>query len=926
MFSFLWGLIERGLKLSARFVDSKRMFDIEFAVALQRLGLEHTSDGSRQKIMLLSDLGKSYFRRYQHSNEPTDLELAIEVMRQAISGNPDGYFIKIETLVNLGAAYLSRYERHGDQSDCDTALEYFERSLLLPESNEGKPDALSNIAVLYRVRFERQGQLADITAEIHYLGQAISLYPDDHKRKLELLTRLANLYTDEYERSNNLSTLQQGIEYCAQQVQLMPIENPNRPRALQDLASLCYKRIDHLEELTDIDNAISCFKHLVSLFPDSHPDKPFVLNYLARSYQMRVQHVDDLSDIENAIAHQSQAVSLVPDSHEVKGGFLHDLGSSYQCRFKRLGKVADIDKAVDYQRQAVSLTPCGHRRRLLVLASAGSAHYHRFQCLGYISDINKATDYLVEAVSCTADDDASKPDKLNTLGVTYYTRYHALNELPDINNAITCLSQAVVLTPDNSVEKPRTLGNLGVSYMYRFRSQDDRSDIIQALDYLGMSANVCLSQEASLAPYGSMERTRQLGNLGIACIYGSQSQGDRSDLDQAIEYLRKAVLLTSPHHSSKPGRLIALGDAYQLRFEGFGSPQDSNKAIACQIEGLSLYPDGHADKPPALLRLSESCMYHTEESSLSDEEKRRVAVTSFREAAQSQTGDPYTRFRAARAWACMFFLEDADRQLAYQRAMELLPQIVWLGATIDQRYKRITDLGDIATEAASFAISRGTYDKALEWLEEGRSIVWNQILQLRTPLQELLAADPELANCLEVVGRQLEHAGSKSPIMPMTTNNTSNLEQDAEHHRHLAYEWDKLINRARAIPGFQNFMRPRTGKELLRIAKDGPVVVINVHSWRCDALILQPNSHEIAHIPLERFSHDKAVDARVDLVKLLGTGGDRARGFKRSNSCSRPEETFKRALAVLWLDVVKPIFDILGYTVGGVVWGLYFCR
>lgn len=81
-----------------------------------------------------------------------------------------------------------------------------------------------------------------------------------------------------------------------------------------------------------------------------------------------------------------------------------------------------------------------------------------------------------------------------------------------------------------------------------------------------------------------------------------------------------------------------------------------------------------------------------------------------------------------------------------------MPELVGLGTTIDRRYTILTGTGDIAKQAASYAISHKNYSRALEWLEQGRSVVWNQILQLRTPVDDLSKVNPALAQRLEEVG------------------------------------------------------------------------------------------------------------------------------------------------------------------------------
>lgn len=49
------------------------------------------------------------------------------------------------------------------------------------------------------------------------------------------------------------------------------------------------------------------------------------------------------------------------------------------------------------------------------------------------------------------------------------------------------------------------------------------------------------------------------------------------------------------------------------------------------------------------------------------------------------------------------------------------------------------------------------YETALEWLKQGCSIVWDQLLSLRTLIDALHAVDPTLANVLTRVSMALEH-------------------------------------------------------------------------------------------------------------------------------------------------------------------------
>ena len=248
-----------------------------------------------------------------------------------------------------------------------------------------------------------------------------------------------------------------------------------------------------------------------------------------------------------------------------------------------------------------------------------------------------------------------------------------------------------------------------------------------------------------------------------------------------------------------------------------------------------------------------------------------------------------------------------------------------MGQTILARYNKLTSLGTIASKAAAAAISAEQYDAALEMLEQGRSVVWNQLLQLRTPFDALHEVQPTLANDLLRVSKALEQASSRG--MDLRDLSTSSdlefsIEEIAQGHRRLAEEWEMLVKRAKCIPGFEDFLRPKKLAQLCRAADAGPVVVINVHKRRCDALILMAGLDDVMHIPLDHFSYEKGQQLQSSLNKLLLAGGVRARGrrFGRvATTTTATDVDFPSILSNLWLYIVKPVLDCLAITVSNLL-------
>ncbi|KEP51259.1 aromatic di-alanine and TPR containing protein [Rhizoctonia solani 123E] len=220
----------------------------------------------------------------------------------------------------------------------------------------------------------------------------------------------------------------------------------------------------------------------------------------------------------------------------------------------------------------------------------------------------------------------------------------------------------------------------------------------------------------------------------------------------------------------------------------------------------------------------------------------------------------------------------------------------------------------LAVEAATAAIRSSNHSLALEWLEHGRCVVWNQSLMLRSPLDKLHSIDSELGAQLQSVANQLRNAGSYSRESQALASGSMTPEQVGQKHRRLAKEYDDLLSRIRQLPGLDDFLQPMKAKNLIQAARTGPVVVISCHEGSCNALLILPGQPTIGHVPLPRFSAHKAQQARQTLEGSLRRKGIRERGFKVFLEPAH-QDGMLSILAALWHDVVKPILDHLGYVV-----------
>ena len=245
--------------------------------------------------------------------------------------------------------------------------------------------------------------------------------------------------------------------------------------------------------------------------------------------------------------------------------------------------------------------------------------------------------------------------------------------------------------------------------------------------------------------------------------------------------------------------------------------------------------------------------------------------------------------------------------------------------TIEQRHTHLTELSNLTTSAASAAFAQGDIEKALEWLEQGRCLVWSQLNQLRTPVDNLHEHDKHLAQRFMEISSSLESLGSRRGLgnvdIDAPLSQKMSLQDEAHSHVKFAGEWNQLLDEIRCIPRFHNFLQPFQTSGLLKdLPVDGPVIVINVHETRCDALALISGSNAPIHIPLDNITHKLASELRDLLRKFLSSRGVRLRDEDRGTRPVLDDDVETHSeihfiLEELWRRVVKPILDGLEYSV-----------
>ncbi|KAI0083507.1 CHAT domain-containing protein [Irpex rosettiformis] len=723
-----------------------------------------------------------------------------------------------------------------------------------------------------------------------------------------------------YETRGDLEVLEVAIRSFRLAMEAAEDDNPDKADIITNLGVCLRARANCVGEPQDLEESISLKQLANALTPDDNPTKYSLLSNLAVSLFSRFEQEGRAEDLEEAIKLETCAVGLVPDGHVDKLVLLNNLGGSLVRRFEHSGSTNDLEKAIELQTGAVELTPEDHPNKPLWLSNLGSSHMRWFERLGNLEDLERAVVLQSRSVDLTPDDHPNKPMYLSNAGNSLQRRFTRLGDFADLERAIMLHTRAVELTLDSHPDKPTRLNNLANSIEDRYERTGDTKDLEEAIAHQ--------FRAVELTPDGHPQKPAQLNNLGTRLSTRFRQSGNLDDSDRAIIHFTHAVALTPEEHHEKPSWLYNLSSSLLDRFERVGNVLDLEEAIKCSTQSVELTPEDHAQRARNLrslgfLYFTRLCSPHAH----ADDASR--AMEALLEAMQNPTSHPFERLRASELYARLLtefshLLTTPPRLSllkAWKHAIDLVPQCIWLGNDVRGRYtsKELSDVRIVVNSAATAAITAGEYGLALEWLETGRAVVWSQVIQLRTPLDNLHRLHPQLADRLRHVSHALHLAASGSPSVSMEARLPSSSIQALSSHGY-ALEYEKLISRICELEGFEDFLRPKTLSQLAGACASGPVVVINVHESRCVALVLC-RVGDVIHIPLPELSLDRAMGIQKYLWDLLRAKRflNRCRSDLQDEGDERggrvtemdPPDMMRKILADLWNWVVKPIMDIV---------------
>jgi tetratricopeptide (TPR) repeat protein len=701
------------------------------------------------------------------------------------------------------------------------------------------PGSLYNRGVLAFNDFQETGQRLAIDEALAFFHQAADRIPAGHPRRGMMLAGLGAAYTVRFEAFGHLPDLDDAITWAAEAVQATPDGNDDRPDALTKLGMTYLTRYQRSGNQGDLEKAIRCCAEAAGRAA-GHPRGAALLSNAALTYRERFELAGDVADLTQMIKYAEAAWRATDADDAGSAQTLANLAAAYQIRFTRFGDPADLSRAVDRWQQAEA-TSTSNADRPVMLSALGLAFLMRFDQTGTDADLDKAVRYGAQAAQELPQTHAAFAGALLNCAMAYKTRFNRFQDRADLDSALQYAQRAVEVTPDGHPERAKYLGGLVGIYYALFLETSSPAYLDEA---------ICFGREgAESAPLTHAGRGLALSDLGLVHRVRYEQSKAPEDLELAIGYGRDAVEVTPSGHPERALRLTNLSLSYRVRYELSGEEEDLGRALDYGTAAVDIAPADHPDRTMFLgsLALAYRAQFDRGAPAALDQ-----AINCWREAVSSLVAPTHQRLTAAIAWgtACEALPDPAPAAEAFAEAVRLLPLLAWRGLERSLREKHLANAGGLVTDAAGWAIEAGNLENAVELLEQGRSVLWSQSLQVRTDLTRLSLVDGDLASRINEVRAALDRPRAAVEA-PKAAVGEDELSQEivASRQRELAREWDELVRRVRDLPGWGTFLAATPFSRLRQAASRGPVVVVNVSNRRCDALIMTAAGVRLRPLP-----------------------------------------------------------------------------
>ncbi|CAH0002516.1 unnamed protein product [Clonostachys byssicola] len=709
---------------------------------------------------------------------------------------------------------------------------------------------------------DREGRIQDLERSIELFKQVIAQTTKQDRSQLLALRRLGESYLDMFNETGDETCASNSIATHNDAIELTPDDDIGLFDTFKQIGKAHHDSFIAFKQADDRNWAIYYWDAFIdraesALAGGNTPEETGLfepewirwLGLLGDLYYNKYFCDGSLDDLGRAIDLMQTAVEQ-EQSESAKGVRKLRLGVAYGNLHQGTGNMEHLRECIDLYKKAQSLLPSDHPDVPVLMKCLGTAYRDRNSKTGSTEDLDLSIKCIEASLGITSGHDLDQAGRLIHLGSVYNDMFRQLNDPHSLKESIKYKTEALRLLEKYDHRRAEMVSSLANSYATQFSTEDHESDIGH------LEKSIELNKEALELASTTTERPYIRYNLGMNYHYRFKHKYekylglpntpellekiDMTDLEHSIK-LKEHALSQTPHgHPSLSGRLSGLGEGYELLYYISDEEEDYKKALDCWEKALS-YDHGSAhDRLEAGLYLMEGY----------------------------RTLDPPR-------WA--------EAYEAALKTMNIIPLLISPSLQVDDKLRLLERASVVGPQLAALALRCGkpAFD-AIQHLEQGRGLISkfkNDLWETETRLRETHA---DLADKLAALRLQTEGPS-----------------QGQGNPRHEAGEMlEALRTEIGNIPGFTRGETALSEDDLRAAAERGPIIIINMTTFQCDALIV-----------------DKNGTRKLPLLRDPPSEEYRKPEYSRFEELERHVASgSSQSLEYIWKKIAQPILNELGFT------------
>ncbi|GHB91540.1 hypothetical protein GCM10010306_103370 [Streptomyces umbrinus] len=496
-----------------------------------------------------------------------------------------------------------------------------------------------------------------------------------------------------------------------------------------------------------VDTAVDIVRRVRLAVPEDHPARRSVQELLAGALFARFRRTRRPVDLHAAV--DTGRSSVPPEGAKDVGPHRmarSNLGVALSARFEETGELADLTEAVELARTAVAGCDEADPSLGMFLSNLSADACRLYTVTGDPAMLEESAVAARRAVlrsSGSAFRDSLSP--LNNLASVLKWRFELFGRRSDLDEAIDITGRAVHLCPPDHPNRPTLLAN----QVYLLASRSAPGDLDAAID-LGRFV-------LDIAPVGHPVRPQAAANLGLALRKRHTLNKHVGDLDDGIALEREALGALSPEHPRRMALSSNIAHGLTTRFELQGTRSDLEEAFS--LAGAAVAATAEGD--PARTWRMQNLARVLETRSRADPGTGRDATEALRlwdESSRLATSPVWPRVQSAVRGGMWAMTEAGGPEPAlgcYAQAVGLLDRLAWRGLDRPDRERALAECSGVAAEAVAVALSCRDAEAGIRLAEQGRAVLWSQLLDGRTGFAELRERAPELVDRLARISAEL---------------------------------------------------------------------------------------------------------------------------------------------------------------------------